>query len=235
MSETQPAQDNVSQSRPRSRRTTVLSVVILLGALVLLAILMIAAASTARKMGRDYMVKGASRMIEASSLEPAEKQDATATVREFFTKAVADRIPKDKMENVIREVMSGPYGKLLQIAAVQRAIEKSELEKEKKTAALESAHVLSAAYAEKLVSDAELAPILEAIPKDEQGQPVGPPWTSADLDQVLSRAGSIFQGREIKPKDAQPDFPDAIRRAVRAMKEAAAATVPEATQEKPSH
>jgi hypothetical protein len=234
MPEMQPLPDNVSQSNPRSSRTKVHRVaVILVGALMLFAILTIVAASTARKRGRDYMVNGANQMIEASSLQPAEQQDATATVRIFVTKAVADEISEDRVGKVMREIMGGPYGKLLQMVILQRAIQKSEMDKEKKTAAQENAHILFAAYVEKLISDAELTAVIEAIPKDELGQPAKPPWKGEDLDRVLLQAGAVLHGREIKPKDGLPDFPDSIRQVVRAMKEAVAAAGPDAAHGKP--
>ena len=159
-------------------------------------------------------------IIDQSSLEPAEKEDAKRTVRLFVKETIDGRIPQEKATAILDNLMTGTLKHMAMLGALRHAVERSGLSPEEKTKAHEAINLFYAGLAQKKISKGEADSVLAVTPKDEAGNLKKPPWEREEIRKILAGIERVTEGKEIVPGEGQLDFADDLRKAVRAMKEA---------------
>lgn len=186
---------------------------------VLIIAAIVIAALNADKLVAFGLEKTATAILDQSSLSDAEKADGKQTTRRFIDNVQAGKIPASKVEAVLAKFTEGSVGQFLMIGVAHNALTTSDLPEAEKDAGIRNLQTFTAGMAQQKMSEAEVKSVVDAIPRQSNDEPKQPPWTEAELRNLLTQVDNAIMGKEIAPGGSIPITDDDLRQMIRAMKE----------------
>ena len=162
--------------------------------------------------------RGMDAIIERSSLEPAEKEDAKRTVKLFIKETMNGRVSQEKATAILDNFMTGTLKHMAMVGALHQAVDQSGLSLEEKAKTHEAINLFYAGLAQEKIAKAEADSVVAAAPKDEGDNLKKPPWEGEEIRSTLAEIERVTEGKEIVPGEGQLDFADDLRKAIRSMK-----------------
>jgi len=189
-------------------------VVVVVGAIII-------AAFNAHKTGDNSVApdfeESVTARLDKSGLSDLEKEEGRRIIRRFVESVKAQKIPPPKFKFVVQKFMQSSMG---QFSMIRDVLRQSDLPEPEKKASVRKWQLFAAVRVQEKLSDAEIAGVMDAIPRRPDGEPKEPPWTEAELRNLLIQVDNAVMGKNIELGGDIPVLDDDLRQMIRAMKEA---------------